>query len=703
MEISNILICGNFDHFQYLQAKVKFCILDTEDELAKKNAYFKNLKLYNSIEQLPAYFKWAYIPKISLIASNNFYLRQELLEAGISIIDQTPVDVNQIKECARIASYKRIYYIPVIPGVNDNFFEKCIKIIYEEFKKNDILYIDGLFSVQSMYYIFKIIKEGLQTNQKISTTDEYSNSIIKIFSGYISNIPFCIRIYSPNINSEYKFIKYDNQLKLFTDSGCITIDFIQKNILYNGKTIEKTMKNTDFLNESLKKRDRLSINRIIDKNMDINSKDYRSQIQEALNDFSFIQDINKGLLYNKTSSIGKYEVQSCVSKILESNSRLNHNDLDKININREISNIERNYSHISKEYLLKYKETIESYILGKIFIFFKENGIFNEQNVGYSEKNIIYDCFQGKNIKIVKRWLKKLILNDFIEYKDGYFYSTKNLQINNENNFHKLHELWDWKLGTPYSIDYIKENIEKLKELFYGKIDCNTILFPESDTKYATALYKDNIIYRFLNEMIGIQVADYIEKHFDKRCQKTTILEVGAGIGATTDSILEKLKEHNLIHKVNYLYTDISKFFLDIGKEKYKDNAIVRYLRLNIDNLKELESLEDVDIIIASGVLNNSKNLERVIKELLKKIEPNGLMMIIEPIDEPIEILVSQVFMMEEPSDIRNKKNSTFLDLDDWIELINQYGDYELSVFPRKSSSLNMFGQKLFVIRNKER
>ena len=123
-------------------------------------------------------------------------------------------------------------------------------------------------------------------------------------------------------------------------------------------------------------------------------------------------------------------------------------------------------------------------------------------------------------------------------------------------------------------MDYIRENIKKLKKLFDGKIDCNTILFPESDIRYATALYKDNIIYRFLNEIIGIQVVNYVNEHFDKKCGKITILELGAGIGATTDNIIKKLKEYNLFQKVNYLYTDISKFFLDIGKEKYKDNSI---------------------------------------------------------------------------------------------------------------------------------
>ncbi|MGL5440728.1 MAG: class I SAM-dependent methyltransferase [Filifactoraceae bacterium] len=701
MEVSNILICGNFEDLYSLQGKTKFCILDTEEELAQKNAYFKNIKLYNSISKLPSNIKWAYIPQISLIAANNSLLRQELLAAGISIIDQMPLNANQIKDCLRIANDKKIYYIPEIPGTNDGFFEKCMNVICGEFNKNNILYFDGIFSDVLIYYVFKILKEGLQTNQKITITNEYSDSITTTLSGYILSIPFCIRIYSSNINKEYKFVEYNDELKIFTKNGCITMDFIYKKILYNSNMFEKSIKDSSFLNQTLENKHKLNIHTVIDSNMKVDLITYRSQIQEILNDFTFIQDINKVLSYNKNLRIGKYEAQNNMLKTLVFENRFNYKDLDTIDINKEISDIERKYSHIHDKHLSKYKEKLVAYILGEIFIFFRENGAFNERNVKYSEEYIINDCFEGKNSKIVKRWLKNLVLHGFIEYKEGDFYSIKSLQIDTTQYFCELRKLWDWKLGDPYSIEYIRENVKHLNELFYGNFNCNAILFPESDIKYATALYKDNIIYRFLNEIIGIQVSDYVDTYCSKIDDKITILEVGAGIGATTDNIIESLEKYNLLENVNYLYTDISNFFLSIGKEKYSSNSNISYLKLDVDNINELKAVEDANIIVAAGVLNNSKHLERVVKELLKKIKLNGMLLITEPMDEPIEMLVSQVFMMEEPDDIRKVKNSTFLGIDDWIELINRCGDFEVSIFPGENHSLNIFGQKLFVIRNK--
>lgn len=68
--------------------------------------------------------------------------------------------------------------------------------------------------------------------------------------------------------------------------------------------------------------------------------------------------------------------------------------------------------------------------------------------------------------------------------------------------------------------------------------------------------------------------------------------------------------------------------------------------------------------------------------------------------DEPIEMLVSQVFMMEEPNDVRSDKNSTFLGVNDWLNIIKKYGSFEVSIFPKENHSLSVFGQKLFIIKN---
>ncbi|QQT91414.1 hypothetical protein I6I93_02180 [Peptoniphilus harei] len=117
------------------------------------------------------------------------------------------------------------------------------------------------------------------------------------------------------------------------------------------------------------------------------------------------------------------------------------------------------------------------------------------------------------------------------------------------------------------SIDYINQNIKYLQELFDGKKKCNSILFPEGDLKYAKALYKNNMVYRYINDLVAITISDYVKK-YSSGINKIKILEIGAGIGATTDSVLKRLIDENLIDEVLYKYTDISNFFYPVCKKQ---------------------------------------------------------------------------------------------------------------------------------------
>ncbi|QQN55547.1 hypothetical protein I6H46_06430 [Anaerococcus obesiensis] len=52
---------------------------------------------------------------------------------------------------------------------------------------------------------------------------------------------------------------------------------------------------------------KLNLSTVIEEGIDINEINYRSHIQEALNDLSFIQDINKVLSCDKMTGIGEYK------------------------------------------------------------------------------------------------------------------------------------------------------------------------------------------------------------------------------------------------------------------------------------------------------------------------------------------------------------------------------------------------------------
>ena len=129
----------------------------------------------------------------------------------------------------------------------------------------------------------------------------------------------------------------------------------------------------------------------------------------------------------------------------------------------------------------------------------------------------------------------------------------------------------------------------------------------------------------------------------------------------------------------------------------------MRYQLLNIDNLhhSKLNAYQPIDIVIAVGVINNAKNLNRLLKSVHQILTKGGKLIIGEAYGESAPMLISQAFMMTEPTDIRKSKNTTFLTLDEWYELFNQTGFKLLDKKPQQSDELASFKQALFILEKR--
>ena len=67
-------------------------------------------------------------------------------------------------------------------------------------------------------------------------------------------------------------------------------------------------------------------------------------------------------------------------------------------------------------------------------------------------------------------------------------------------------------------------------------------------------------------------------------------------------------------------------------------------------------------MIIAAGVLNNTKNILETVNKLKHMLRDEGILLVTEPLEEHIEITVSQAFMMPKHSDVRCMTGHCFFD-----------------------------------------
>ena len=77
----------------------------------------------------------------------------------------------------------------------------------------------------------------------------------------------------------------------------------------------------------------------------------------------------------------------------------------------------------------------------------------------------------------------------------------------------------------------------------------------------------------------------------------------------------------------------------------------------------------------------------------------NGEMLITEATGEAATMLVSQAFMMDEAADDRKNTESTFMTLEQWIDVFKNSNLNDIYITPDKGHPLDSLGQKLFIVR----
>lgn len=345
--------------------------------------------------------------------------------------------------------------------------------------------------------------------------------------------------------------------------------------------------------------------------------------------------------------------------------------------------LEKNHFYI--EYALyKRKESI----LCAMLRFLMDRGIFVNENQVYTFKEIKERINTlPENEEILRRWLKVLNSYGFIkEEANGFTALLKITEHFFETIWSQMEELWNGKLCNKLANEYLLKNIKALSELFSGEINPTHILFPEGKFDYAEALYKDTFIFQYLNTKIAQKIKEFLDA-----TEHIEILELGAGTGATTDNVLPLIKERK---NVIYYFSDISYVFLREAQHKYSEFRNIKYMTLNVNNL---DLGKKVDIIIANGVLNNAKNIKYTLDKMLEITSEKGKIFIIEQVEESLEMLVSQVFMMKDSSALEEKGGKTFRNTEEWLRLLRDDRIEKIEVFPEKYN----IDQRLFILYHK--
>lgn len=251
--------------------------------------------------------------------------------------------------------------------------------------------------------------------------------------------------------------------------------------------------------------------------------------------------------------------------------------------------------------------------------------------------------------------------------------------------------------------DYERENLTffslcmcNTKQILQGEQAVTELLFPEGDWETAKSLYNTNPRAEFNNNIIAEMIQGFVAERQKKGM--VSILEVGAGIGGTSEPVLKKLKKDS---NVSYTYTDLSQFFTAQAKQKFKEYPFLKYGIYNLDQEPQCQgyTLESYDIIVAANVMHDAAYVEQSLKNVYHLLKPEGILILLE-VTKELYTLMTTVELLEGFSsyeDFRVEKGSPLMCGAEWRELLTNTGFTQVHIFPEEEKQLGenvIVGQK---------
>jgi acyl transferase domain-containing protein/SAM-dependent methyltransferase/acyl carrier protein/NADP-dependent 3-hydroxy acid dehydrogenase YdfG len=169
---------------------------------------------------------------------------------------------------------------------------------------------------------------------------------------------------------------------------------------------------------------------------------------------------------------------------------------------------------------------------------------------------------------------------------------------------------------------------KKLSAVLQGAYDPMQLVFADGSIDEAEQIYEKSSVCRFFNSEAAKQICMVVERINQKESRPARILEIGAGTGATTVSVITALYNHNF----EYCFTDISPVFLARARTKFSHVPSMTYRLLDVENDPGAQNFAagEYDVVLAANVLHATADLQRTIRHAAKMLAPDGTVLLVE-------------------------------------------------------------------------
>ncbi|MGH3768529.1 MAG: amino acid adenylation domain-containing protein [Pseudonocardiaceae bacterium] len=300
---------------------------------------------------------------------------------------------------------------------------------------------------------------------------------------------------------------------------------------------------------------------------------------------------------------------------------------------------------------------------------------------------------------LIRRWLRVLVGEELlVERGDGRLQLTELLDSGSvARAWDSVETLRAEEICPADLVSYFRASAERLPALMIGAADPARMFFPEGKLRLAWALYADNALARYLNEVVAAtvrRIAAVAPGGVPLR-----VLEVGAGAGATSAHVIPALSGR----AVDYLFTDVSPFFLNEAATTFRHHPWVRFDLFDLNAAFRAQGLRpsSFDVIICTGALSIAMDVEGALSRMRELLVAHGWLVLVEPTREQYEIMTSQAFMTNWAQDQRRGEEVTFRSREQWLATLRSPADEVTLCLPAPADPLSRLGQHVFVTQVK--
>ncbi len=347
----------------------------------------------------------------------------------------------------------------------------------------------------------------------------------------------------------------------------------------------------------------------------------------------------------------------------------------------------------------RYQNAVEQAALLSMLYGLMQQGLFtSNQDTASADEVLTHAQVAPQHHWLVRLWLTMLTQAGFTSFDSGSerYQRLAELDENRVSNAWRQVELaQEMGFCDRAFIQYHLSHLDCLPQLLQGEQSPFELLFPQGKQEMALSIYRDELIARHNNAAVAALV-NRIVANSDSHMN---ILELGAGTGATTASVLPILDGYD----VSYQFTDVTAFFLPEAHRQFAQYPWLQFglFDLNTDYRKQGIAPNSVDVIICAGMLNSTQTPEQALKQAIELLAPGGWLIMTEPTQDHAHILLTQGFMMDPAENDRAFGGTKFKSVEQWQQLMQHNGAAEVLTLPEQTHPLAWLGMKVLAAQFK--